>query len=173
MSNTIQNPVSDSSNKLLESKSNDNNKNNSKNNNQIDAESLLSKQHSQISIISTSSSSSKDISLTKNSTNNNNTKKIEKKGSSSNIIKVNDIKQAKISSSKRKSKKNMCFHPDCTKSIAKFIGDCNFCNGHFCSSHRLMESHNCKGLATCKEQLHKRNADKLTKEQTIVSKIQI
>lgn len=167
MSNTIQNPVSNSSNKPLENKSNDN----SKNSDRMGTQSFLSKQHSQISTTPTSSSPSKDVSPTKNSTNN--TKRIEKKSSSPNIIKLNEIKQAKVSSSKRKSKKNICFHPECTKSIAKFIGDCNFCNGHFCSGHRLMESHDCKGLATCKEQLHKRNADKLTKEQTIVSKIQI
>ncbi|CAL9729631.1 AN1-type zinc finger protein Tmc1p [Monosporozyma unispora] len=79
----------------------------------------------------------------------------------------------KVKSSKRKHKKNICFYPDCTKLSAKFIGDCNFCNGHFCSNHRLMESHNCKGLDNCKEQLHQRNADKLNKEQTIVPKIQI
>ena len=171
MSDTIQNPVSNSSNNSSENNNNKNNNDNSSNNNRMDTESFLSKQHDQISTTPTSSSPFKNVLPIKNSTNN--TKRIEKKSASSNIIKINEIKQAKIVSSKRKSKKSICFYPDCTKTIAKFIGDCNFCSGHFCSGHRLMESHNCKGLATCKEQLHKRNADKLTKEQTIVSKIQI
>lgn len=76
------------------------------------------------------------------------------------------------SSKKRKSKKT-CFYQDCNKLAAKFVGDCNFCNGHFCSTHRLMESHECKGLETCRAQSHQRNADKLNKEHTVVPKIQI
>ncbi|CAL9734668.1 AN1-type zinc finger protein Tmc1p [Monosporozyma servazzii] len=96
----------------------------------------------------------------------NTTKKVEKNSATA-------TRQVKSSSSKRKQKKNICLYADCTKPNAKFVGDCNFCNGHFCSNHRLMESHNCVGLDNCKEQLHQRNADKLNKEQTIAPKIQI
>lgn len=102
------------------------------------------------------------------SQNKNITKKVEK-----NSTTTSSTRQGKTSSSKRKHKKNMCGYADCTKPNAKFVGDCNFCNGHFCSNHRLMESHSCAGLDSCKEQLHQRNADKLNKEQTIASKIQI
>lgn len=66
-----------------------------------------------------------------------------------------------------------CFFEDCSNTPLKFVGDCNFCGGHFCSKHRIMENHKCEGLKTCKEQMHKRNADKLSKEQTIVPRIQI
>ncbi|AJT87177.1 hypothetical protein H635_YJM1083O00202 [Saccharomyces cerevisiae YJM1083] len=72
-----------------------------------------------------------------------------------------------------KKKKNACYFDTCSSVASKFIGDCNFCKGHFCSKHRLMENHACNGLTSCKEQLHQRNADKLEAEQTKAPKIQI
>lgn len=74
---------------------------------------------------------------------------------------------------KKKKRKNMCHMVDCKDHIAKFIGDCEFCKGQFCSKHRLMESHECQGLADCKDLMHKRNADKLNKEQTVIPKVQL
>ena len=182
MSNTIQNSVSSiPSDKSSEKNNNNNNNNDCKTSDASVKEYLLSKQDNQLHLTPKSSLLKKATPTDKNkiNTNNNNnntiiTKKIEKKSSKSNtFIKGSGINQAKISSSKKRSKKNICFYPTCTKYVAKFIGDCNFCNGHFCSSHRLMESHNCRGLDTCKEQSHQRNADKLIKERTIVSKIQL
>ncbi|AJU02759.1 hypothetical protein H811_YJM1400O00222 [Saccharomyces cerevisiae YJM1400] len=73
----------------------------------------------------------------------------------------------------KKKKKNACYFDTCSNAASKFIGDCNFCKGHFCSKHRLMENHACNGLTSCKEQLHQRNADKLEAEQTKAPKIQI
>lgn len=73
----------------------------------------------------------------------------------------------------KKKKKNACYFDTCSSAASKFIGDCNFCKGHFCSKHRLMENHACNGLTSCKEQLHQRNADKLEAEQTKAPKIQI
>ncbi|CEP60714.1 Tmc1p LALA0_S01e17282g [Lachancea lanzarotensis] len=73
----------------------------------------------------------------------------------------------------KKKKKDRCFYDKCGSTALKFIGDCQFCQGHFCSRHRIMENHACQGLTSCKEQMHQRNADKLAAEQTIVSKIQI
>lgn len=73
----------------------------------------------------------------------------------------------------KKKKKNACYFDKCSSAASKFIGDCNFCKGHFCSKHRLMENHACDGLTSCKEQLHQRNADKLEAEQTKAPKIQI
>lgn len=175
MSDTVQNSVfSNTSNKYSE-------KNSNNKNSDTGSESLLSNQDDRINLTPKPSLSTKEVPIDKDKFNNSNsnssiniTKKIEKKSSSLNImIKGNGIKQVKIASSKKRSKKNVCFYPKCTKPIAKFIGDCDFCNGHFCSSHRLMESHNCRGLDTCKEQSHQRNADKLSKERTIASKIQI
>lgn len=80
---------------------------------------------------------------------------------------------SRVSKKGGKKKKNQCYFDKCTSSASKFIGDCNFCKGHFCSKHRLMETHACEGLTTCKEAMHKRNADKLVSEQTKVPKIQI
>ncbi|KAL3233570.1 hypothetical protein RNJ44_03610 [Nakaseomyces bracarensis] len=74
---------------------------------------------------------------------------------------------------KKKKKKNQCYHDKCSSTASKFIGDCNFCKGHFCSRHRLMENHACSGLTSCKEQMHQRNADKLESEQTHAQKIRI
>ncbi|SCW02241.1 LAFE_0F02102g1_1 [Lachancea fermentati] len=73
----------------------------------------------------------------------------------------------------KRKKKDRCYFEKCNSTAVKFIGDCQFCQGHFCSKHRLMESHACQGLKSCKEQMHQRNADKLAAEQTIVPKIQI
>lgn len=72
-----------------------------------------------------------------------------------------------------KKKKNRCYFHKCSSTSLKFIGDCQFCEGHFCSRHRLLENHACQGLKSCKEQMHQRNAEKLESEQTIVPKIQI
>lgn len=82
----------------------------------------------------------------------------------------NNSRVAKKSS---KKKKNACYVDKCGSPASKFIGDCNFCKGHFCSKHRLMENHACEGLTSCKEAMHKRNADKLEREQTRAPKIQI
>ena len=84
------------------------------------------------------------------------------------------LKSKSKSKGKGKGKSKLhCFFEDCSNTPLKFVGDCNFCGGHFCSKHRIMENHKCEGLKTCKEQMHKRNADKLSKEQTIVPRIQI
>lgn len=105
----------------------------------------------------------------------NNLKRVSKKDISSTSISA--AARSTNSNNKKKKKgskkKTVCFYPDCTNIASKFIGDCDFCNGHYCSNHRLMESHHCNGLDTCKEKLHQRNADKLNKEQTLVPKIQI
>ncbi|SCU92915.1 LAMI_0E12552g1_1 [Lachancea mirantina] len=79
----------------------------------------------------------------------------------------------KKSNSSKKRRKDRCLFDKCGCNALKFIGDCQFCHGHFCSKHRLMENHACQGLKSCKEQMHQRNADKLAAEQTIVPKIQI
>jgi len=72
----------------------------------------------------------------------------------------------------RGGKKPLCdFKKDtpekCTKQIQPIVGDCGFCNGHFCSKHRLLESHMCPKLEDCKKESHDRNADKLNSERTV------
>jgi hypothetical protein len=67
-------------------------------------------------------------------------------------------------------KRHRCTFPECTVLAQRIVGDCAFCDGHYCGKHRLLEDHKCTGLETCKEEDHKRNADKLNSERTIVVK---
>lgn len=67
-------------------------------------------------------------------------------------------------------KKIRCGHKACKEVAARIIGDCGFCNGHFCNKHRLLESHDCKGLEDCKKESHERNAEKLNSERTVAIK---
>lgn len=53
----------------------------------------------------------------------------------------------------RKSRKR-CSAKNCISLPLRNVGDCSFCEGHFCSRHRLLEQHQCVGLKNCKEQLH-------------------
>jgi hypothetical protein len=43
-------------------------------------------------------------------------------------------------------KKIRCTHKDCKGAAQRIVGDCGFCNGHFCDKHRLLEDHKCTGL---------------------------
>ncbi|KAL8794265.1 MAG: hypothetical protein Q9195_003219 [Heterodermia aff. obscurata] len=68
------------------------------------------------------------------------------------------------------SKKVRCTHKDCKEPAQRIVGDCSFCQGHFCGKHRMLEDHKCTGLEDCKKESHERNADKLNSERTIVVK---
>ena len=43
-------------------------------------------------------------------------------------------------------KKLRCTAKDCREPAQRIVGDCTFCNGHFCGKHRLLEDHKCSGL---------------------------
>lgn len=43
-------------------------------------------------------------------------------------------------------KKIRCTYKDCREGAQRIIGDCGFCNGHYCGTHRLLEDHKCDGL---------------------------
>lgn len=43
-------------------------------------------------------------------------------------------------------KKLRCSAKDCREPAQRIVGDCSFCNGHFCGRHRLLEDHKCSGL---------------------------
>lgn len=75
------------------------------------------------------------------------------------------------SKSRSKSKSKKCSFSTCTSTPLRMVGDCQFCQGKFCSKHRLLESHDCKGLKTCKDKCYERNALKLQSEQTVASKV--
>ncbi|KAK9472728.1 ubiquitin-60S ribosomal protein-like protein L40 [Dipodascopsis tothii] len=67
--------------------------------------------------------------------------------------------------------KKKCSFKACSSAPLRIVGDCTFCEGHFCGKHRLLEDHKCTGLQDCKQQLHERNALKLQQEQTVASKV--
>ncbi|KAF2623401.1 hypothetical protein BU25DRAFT_414407 [Macroventuria anomochaeta] len=67
-------------------------------------------------------------------------------------------------------KKIRCSHKDCKDAAQRIVGDCGFCNGHFCGKHRLLEDHKCEGLEDCKKESHERNANKLNSERTMAIK---
>lgn len=43
-------------------------------------------------------------------------------------------------------KKIRCTFKECREGAQRIIGDCGFCNGHYCGKHRLLEDHKCDGL---------------------------
>lgn len=44
------------------------------------------------------------------------------------------------------AKRIRCTAKDCKEPAQRIVGDCSFCNGHFCGRHRLLEDHKCSGL---------------------------
>lgn len=44
------------------------------------------------------------------------------------------------------SRRLKCSLTECRLPAAPITGDCTFCDGHYCSKHRLLESHKCKNL---------------------------
>ncbi|POS85557.1 hypothetical protein EPUL_003513 [Erysiphe pulchra] len=64
------------------------------------------------------------------------------------------------------SRKIRCSFKNCRDGAQRIVGDCGFCNGHFCAKHRLLEDHKCDGLEDCKRQSHERNAAQLHAERT-------
>ncbi|KAK9461065.1 ubiquitin-related domain-containing protein [Lipomyces oligophaga] len=79
---------------------------------------------------------------------------------------INLIVRSRTGASKKR-----CSFKSCSSAPLRIVGDCSFCDGHFCSKHRLLEDHKCTGLQDCKQQLHDRNALKLQQEQTVASKV--
>lgn len=87
-------------------------------------------------------------------------------------------------------KKTRCGAKECRERAQAIVGDCSFCQGHFCGRHRLLEDHKCSGLEDvssrrqptlyqngrklivcppqCKKQSHARNAAQLESERTQV-----
>ncbi|KAK3055930.1 hypothetical protein LTR09_003164 [Extremus antarcticus] len=67
-------------------------------------------------------------------------------------------------------KKIRCNFKDCKDAAQRIVGDCGFCQGHFCGKHRMLESHNCTGLEDCKKEEKDRNKEKLESERTVAIK---
>lgn len=67
-------------------------------------------------------------------------------------------------------KKPRCNFKDCKDAAQRIVGDCGFCQGHFCGKHRMLESHSCPGLEDCKNEEKNRNKEKLESERTVAIK---
>jgi hypothetical protein len=67
-------------------------------------------------------------------------------------------------------KKIRCSYKTCKDAAQRIVGDCGFCQGHFCGKHRLLEDHKCEGLEDCKKESHERNAERLNSERTVAIK---
>ncbi|KAM7185397.1 hypothetical protein V8F20_011816 [Naviculisporaceae sp. PSN 640] len=92
-------------------------------------------------------------------------------------------------------KRIKCSFNECKLAAQRISGDCAFCNGHYCSNHRLLEDHKCQnledvsyssssdsdsgqeepqwwlaGLSDCKKEAFEQNANQLNKERTQVIK---
>lgn len=63
-------------------------------------------------------------------------------------------------------KKPKCNFKECKERAQLIVGDCGFCQGHFCSKHRMLESHQCEGLESAKQEEKRRNQEQLEKERT-------
>ncbi|KAF2258528.1 hypothetical protein CC78DRAFT_537682 [Lojkania enalia] len=64
-------------------------------------------------------------------------------------------------------RKIRCSFKACRDAAQRIVGDCGFCDGHFCGKHRLLEDHKCSGLEDCKKESHERNKERLESERTV------
>ena len=64
-----------------------------------------------------------------------------------------------------------CEYEQCKRRVAVVIGDCKYCQHHYCDTHRLPEDHKCDGLDKCRRERFDKNREKLLKEQIIICKI--
>ena len=66
-----------------------------------------------------------------------------------------------------------CKVNECTKKNVPIIGDCKFCQGQFCLNHRLVETHKCPCMESCRQQAMNKNANVLLKNKCVSTKIDI
>lgn len=71
-------------------------------------------------------------------------------------------------SATRRSNKPRCNKEGCKAAAQPIVGDCGFCTKRFCGKHRMLESHNCAGLADARQADKDRNAAKLQQERTVM-----
>ncbi len=86
-----------------------------------------------------------------------------------NIINNNNSVEKK----KKKKKAPRCNLEGCNKPQSIIVGNCKWCNLHFCNTHRLPESHCCTQLNDCKNSAFNINQNKLEKEKTTCRKVEI
>jgi predicted nucleic acid binding AN1-type Zn finger protein len=81
--------------------------------------------------------------------------------------------ETQTTSSKQSIRKDECAYPGetCKERVVKIIGDCKYCKKKFCSKHRMVESHNCENLESCRQQHFQKNSQKLSSEKTTARKM--
>ena len=68
----------------------------------------------------------------------------------------------------KKSRKPRCSKDACNAPAQPIVGDCGFCTKRFCGKHRMLESHNCEGLADARQADKDRNTARLEGERTVM-----
>lgn len=68
----------------------------------------------------------------------------------------------------KKPRKPRCSKDACNAPAQPIVGDCGFCQKRFCGKHRMLESHNCEGLADARQAEKDRNTAKLEGERTVM-----
>jgi predicted nucleic acid binding AN1-type Zn finger protein len=58
-----------------------------------------------------------------------------------------------------------CNFVECKKKCVLLIGDCKFCEKHYCPMHRLPEKHMCANLEKCKLCSFEKNKKKIIEEK--------
>jgi ubiquitin len=69
--------------------------------------------------------------------------------------------------------KSKCTLDGCAGKPILIVGDCKYCKGNYCSSHRLPETHACSGMDTCKQVRFDKNKSKLENEKCVSVKIPV
>ena len=66
-----------------------------------------------------------------------------------------------------------CKVKECGKRAAEIVGTCKFCRGEYCLNHRIVETHSCSGMETCRQQALSKNTNVLLKNKCTSTKINI
>lgn len=64
-----------------------------------------------------------------------------------------------------------CNLDECNKKTATIVGHCKFCNNFYCLNHRLVESHLCSNMQSCRIQALNKNTNSLLKNKCVSTKI--
>jgi len=68
-------------------------------------------------------------------------------------------------------KRSKCGTDGCTDKVALIVGDCSYCQGHFCSRHRLPETHTCAALDNCRQAAFEKNQAKVMAGRCVAQKV--
>ena len=61
------------------------------------------------------------------------------------LLRISTFRKTLLSTTMAPSKPR-CTFKECKGAAQRIVGDCAFCDGHYCAKHRLLEDHKCTGL---------------------------